>query len=447
MIKVCIFSFLLILVNRASNAQLFSTDFSDCPGMDQELAQYYHDAFRDGGALDSLAETEDVEDKARTDLLVYKSFCKDEKLVRKAMKRAKKFTEKGYESVLKNKIAEMRRISGFKSPELPWGSILYYSKKLGRDPYDAVSKSRKEHLFALGKKNERDIANNCSDVDLRSGFNGEPPRDQDGIGWCYAYSAADLLSFKLGKNISAFDIANTFNDQENLSWFNQNIYGVKESDAEGGWIKDSIDYTLKKGLCLEDSVRSSDFRFAEVASFIEALRSLEKDKAQNDFVDCSKINRADWRQVFPELSNSQVVDVLYRAGKNEILREMIKEGCHAKRIRDLKIKTNMIRTYNQEEKHKILSAIDGQLNNQNIIGISYYSSILRGPLTSLYGEHASTIVGRRYNKSNRTCEYLVRNTWGDSCSGYYKNYECEKGNAWIPRNQIAKGVFRATYLE
>ena len=57
----------------------------------------------------------------------------------------------------------------------------------------------------------------CSTIDLRASLG--PPRDQGNTGWCYAFTAADLISQKLRTRVSAFDIATgfSFNDRSSIS--------------------------------------------------------------------------------------------------------------------------------------------------------------------------------------------------------------------------------------
>ncbi len=50
---------------------------------------------------------------------------------------------------------------------------------------------------------------NCSPVDLRPKL--PPIRNQDSLGWCHGFIAADLASLKLGKAISAVDATITAN--------------------------------------------------------------------------------------------------------------------------------------------------------------------------------------------------------------------------------------------
>jgi hypothetical protein len=50
--------------------------------------------------------------------------------------------------------------------------------------------------------------NECSEIDVRADLGD--PRVQDGTSWCYAHSAADLLTEAVGKRISSYDLAITY---------------------------------------------------------------------------------------------------------------------------------------------------------------------------------------------------------------------------------------------
>jgi len=62
------------------------------------------------------------------------------------------------------------------------------------------------------------------------------------------------------------------------------------------------------------------------------------------------------------------------------------------------------------------------------------------------GVHASSIVGRRV--SNDKYEYLLRNSWGPSCSSYAPKYNkvCEAGHFWIKEADLRREVTSVTYL-
>ena len=57
----------------------------------------------------------------------------------------------------------------------------------------------------------------CQNTDLRSTL--PPIRDQDSVGWCYAYLAADLVSQKSGKNISAVELALNYRRHRSMKEF------------------------------------------------------------------------------------------------------------------------------------------------------------------------------------------------------------------------------------
>ena len=74
------------------------------------------------------------------------------------------------------------------------------------------------------------------------------------------------------------------------------------------------------------------------------------------------------------------------------------------------------------------------------------------------GNHASLVIGSRWNKKADSCELLVRNTWGTGCSSYKKGYpaasdtvkgqdvKCESGNIWIDYKELEKNIYRVQHL-
>jgi hypothetical protein len=123
---------------------------------------------------------------------------------------------------------------------------------------------------------------------------------------------------------------------------------------------------------------------------------------------------------------------------------------------------------------KILKNLE---TNSLPVGISYCSSVLtnkppfrgitkRSPLTfkknskgqNICGGHASLIIGSRWNKKAKSCELLVRNSWGTGCKSYKAGYpakssivtgqdiKCEAGNIWVDYKELEKNIYRAQYL-
>lgn len=91
------------------------------------------------------------------------------------------------------------------------------------------------------------------------------------------------------------------------------------------------------------------------------------------------------------------------------------------------------------------------------IGIGYCSTVLREGRKfkakkdndESCGFHASLIIGRRPNPKNpKSCQYLVRNTWGKSCGGYSKDWDCEaeKGSLWIDSDTLGQAIYELQTL-
>jgi len=65
------------------------------------------------------------------------------------------------------------------------------------------------------------VRTNCTAKDQRAKL--PPVRDQDSIGWCYSYTAADLVSFKSGINVSAIDLAINYNNSTEARVFGDRL--------------------------------------------------------------------------------------------------------------------------------------------------------------------------------------------------------------------------------
>jgi hypothetical protein len=64
-----------------------------------------------------------------------------------------------------------------------------------------------------------------------------------------------------------------------------------------------------------------------------------------------------------------------------------------------------------------------------------------------HSNHASTIIGRRYNETSGKCQLLIKNTWGKKCSDYSSDWECDKGKIWVDMDALGNNVFNATFFE
>lgn len=271
--------------------------------------------------------------------------------------------------------------------------------------------------------------------------NRKNTRDQRPIGWCYAYAASDLVSFTLNKRVSAVAL--------HSSNRNPFLEQLTTKDKAGGFTKKAIEFAmdLHKGFCLESEVRSSDFGFSEAKNLKDLVGQTEKLKAEvKNNPPCSLESRlsssplaADLKKFLPALEVAQFATQNWN--------ELIASACKTK------IKLSPQDMIKSGRGPNYIADIDNQLNDKNICGISYSLNILvdRNDME----QHASVVIGRRWNETIQQCEYLIRNSWGNSCR--FKTRDdlyCDKnndgsdnGHFWVGEDRLKKSLSGTTYIE
>lgn len=92
------------------------------------------------------------------------------------------------------------------------------------------------------------------------------------------------------------------------------------------------------------------------------------------------------------------------------------------------------------------------------IGVAYCASIFdegRAFKSKDYGDaacrrHASLIIGRRRDPKDRNrCQFLIRNSWGRSCSSYHPDWDCEasRGSVWVDADVLGLAANRLQTME
>ena len=345
----------------------------------------------------------------------------------------------GYEAELTMAKKQVEHYSQFRevTPEL--NQYKKYAEKLGKNAAEVKQYSFRYRTQA--SQSAQNEAKKCQpSYDLRNNVLGAV-RDQDSIGWCYAFAAADLITYKTGKKISAADVAMNYNDK----WIN-NLFkklGRGEQDFEGGWAESAIKATRRNGgACLEANLKSDDNGYS---SLLSTLTEIEKSKlltSQPTGRNCTSAAKS----MFPNLEMDELLDIMEKASRSELIKLLSDKAC-APRINMSGLKTNSVSANTQIEKLQLFDEIDKQLSRKNISAIAYNSYSLYNVDTNRTGPHESVVVGRRYNKTNGECEYLVRNSWGRGCSRYDKKLSCENGNIWVPKSVLVKGIFNVTYIQ
>lgn len=308
----------------------------------------------------------------------------------------------------------------------------------------------------------------CSPVDLRSKL--PPVRDQDSIGWCYAFAAADLASFETGKEISAVGMAVAFNETKRVQplkilgfEYDQKLLpaaSLPESQIESGDMESAIRKANEVGYCLESEVPSDDFGHSELKVSLQNIESLAANNT-------STLYPPEGKPSSPQVMNSQrstaslpnTLDpeglcepqaatpltphmnffefdqILQESDSSNIVKKLVERSCQ----NPLKLNLEVESKYDQlaDRTHELL-------NNGQILSFAYDANVLRNLPISDRPTHGSLIVGRRWNQENQKCELLVRNSWGTTCAPY--SYPCEEGNIWIPDHVVMNATFGITYV-
>jgi len=345
----------------------------------------------------------------------------------------------GYEAVYNKAKERLEYLSQFKSDAQAAEDVRTYSKKLGYSPQE--TQKYLDKLVTSGAANLNKEKKDCSpSVDLRGPRLGVV-RDQDSIAWCYAVVAADMLSYKLGKKISAADIAVANND----TWKNAILkkFGKSEASIELGVAESAISRTKDKGWCLEEKMSSegdSNWNLKSLIVQIEELkRKLPSGLSGNS--DCRSALR-----LFGGLNLKELSDVLAKSSQSSLIPALADKACQP-RLKDDSISVTSDSIFFSEDKSPLFKMVNDQLNKKNVTGIDYEAAVLYDhDYTKVIGLHSGIIVGRRYNSQTNECEYLIRNSYGRGCSSYDSSYQCDEGNIWIPKPSLFRSMRRAEFI-
>jgi hypothetical protein len=268
-------------------------------------------------------------------------------------------------------------------------------------------------------------------------------RDQDSVGWCYAFTAADLISHKTGKRISAADIATVYNEGI-LNNLNKRFFANSyDSDFSGGRVGEYVEKIIDRGACLEESFRSDDNGVGAIDKYLDGIQK-HVYKGDSLHEECKRAAQL----TFGSLKMSELTQILETSAKHDVITNLANKSCQPRiDISNLKVTDKRVKYL--QDIYDMFDDIDQQLESGNIIGITYFGSILRKKNNvDLNTAHASSIVDRRFNASTGQCEYLVRNSHGRSCGGYDPSYDCtSNGNVWLPQEQLIKSLRGVTYVE
>lgn len=277
----------------------------------------------------------------------------------------------------------------------------------------------------------------------------QSPRDQDGVGWCGGFAAADALSHALGKPVSAIDVS--------LQYFAETSPKKRIADQSGLAIVDAMKTAVKEGYCPEsripsDQTSSSNLGFYALQSLTATLQAISDAYKENGkdaalVAECSTRAETPLSSFLPSISPDTIRDVLLKTdGESTMMtKELMMALCGSART---KISLDA-KTYYSSDKPRfpqiLIEAMDKDILPVFDMEASDFSIL--GPSA---GPHAMTVVARRPTADGR-CEFQIRNSWGRSCYSYNDHFRqsCDEaqGGFWMTEDEIKKYVMDVYVLE
>lgn len=175
------------------------------------------------------------------------------------------------------------------------------------------------------------------------------------VGWCFAYAAADMLSEASGYNISGAHVAKNYYNKRRFAWF--------KDKKESGVVSDALELNLETPLCDEDHFSSNE------------LSNLDLAEKRNCTQPVTSLNH---------------------------------------------FKVKSFKASGYYDGSTLFADLDEILTEGRIAGIHYDSSQLYKDrkftgYEKVNADHASTIVARYFDREDRACRYIIRNTFGKTC--------------------------------
>lgn len=297
---------------------------------------------------------------------------------------------------------------------------------------------------------ESDCAEHNLEVGIALGYL-PPERKQLGSGWCYAFVAADLLSHRLRTPISAADVAINYINHGKLPTFNpqkteasankiKKIAGATQTvyPLGGGLVDEAISLLNGRGVCLESDlsltgapvrVPAGDLSHHFSAAIWPELQNRLTQVHENNFAETGSLNfqnaltsLASQKKCTARFSDQHFHTVTFQRPTSESKAEQVEFN----------------RNLNQS------------LTRFRMIAIDYNSQVLSSAEQAPWAktDHASVLIGRRFNQEKKRCEYLLRNN-EKSCADYSSEFECRRAHnhVWVPRERILRSVSSYTYLQ
>jgi C1A family cysteine protease len=280
----------------------------------------------------------------------------------------------------------------------------------------------------------------CTDIKIDTAHMPKNNNQLD-LSWCFAFSATDLVSFKEEKRFSAYDAALLYHSDARNMVENKKNKPTDYTD-EGGYTRLSLELMLNsgKGLCLEEDTNFTGGDWVKLSNLIQNLarpgKTLKTIICENQFGE---------REALKNLSED-MINVLDKLSAEKRAAALLDIKCKNRHEIKKKLSVELSSKFQGVSQDSIILKIDEVLETNNPLSIVYFSDLLGKGVNSIGSpDHASTLIGRRFNSTSGQCEYLIKNSWGDGCSAA-KSIGCENGNYWVSRTALRNNIGSAVHL-
>lgn len=303
---------------------------------------------------------------------------------------------------------------------------------------------------------------NCAPLDLRSSALGDV-RDQHEVAWCYAFTGADMLglSYDLPERVSAADVALGYNQTKYghlVRWFKLNVTNRKDEEIrklahQTGFNKFSLEHVVKEGWCPERIFPSEKWTKMNrtetgwVASEVKLRKAMLEISALHDVRGSLTTTNLPYYYQFKNVDQEKFVQLLKTKKLASFYSALRHTVCQDDRQAfDSKFPVKMV-----IKNANIFRSVSEQMNAGRLVGLDYNALVLQNSANrglNIKDLHTSGIVGRRWNRDRKSCEFLIRDSHGDKCDEKYDpTYECDAGNVWISESTLYKNMISIVYMK
>ncbi|MCO4794826.1 MAG: hypothetical protein KC493_13995 [Bacteriovoracaceae bacterium] len=321
----------------------------------------------------------------------------------------------------------------------------------------------------------------CTEIDIRDkhphlrGYFSKP-REQKSLGWCYAHTAADLLSVEVGKPVSSPQMAAVHNQwkmkkhregklkdlgRRNLSW-----HSFKSDILVGGDSREVLEnFKGEKVVCTEE-----EFPYSAASPFGRGLEGIiDNIEANKDSYRAGEFHVSlACENIVSELEKLKMFgkEVVHIASMiltddiNNALYNITQNYCGKTKevVPDYKVQSMMnplarnggsfsddetFKNIEKQKAKKFLDHISNTLKKGKPLVVDYWSpNFWKGDSTG----HSSTIIARKWGGGR--CHFKVRNSFGQKCN-YKKLIECNEseGAFWVSDREMIEKTWRISNIE